>query len=175
MYLWDSNQIFYFIIFFSPTPCHPYLLLKAQVWSPWRAELTILANISWVMCQRLKCFVQITSFYPHNCQIRQAGKLFFLQIRKLDAYSGEARIWTRVINYHAITLCCSVTHSCLTLCKPMDCSTPGFPVLHHFPELAQTHVHRVSDAILPSHPLSSPYPSIFIFTSIRVFSFFFKN
>ena len=41
----------------------------------------------------------------------------------------------------------------------MDCSTPGFPVLHHLPELAQTHVHGVSDAIQPSHPLSSPCPS----------------
>ena len=50
----------------------------------------------------------------------------------------------------------SVTQSCSTLCDPMDCSTPGFPVHHHLPELAQTHVHRVSDAIQPSHPLSSP-------------------
>ena len=41
----------------------------------------------------------------------------------------------------------------------MDCSTPGFPVLHHLPELTQTHVHRVSDAIQPSHPLSSPFSS----------------
>ena len=40
----------------------------------------------------------------------------------------------------------------------MDCSTPGFPVLHHVPELAQTHVHQVSDAIQPFHPLSSPSP-----------------
>ena len=38
----------------------------------------------------------------------------------------------------------------------MDCSTTGFPVLHHFPELAQTHVHQVGDTIQPSHPLSSP-------------------
>ena len=37
--------------------------------------------------------------------------------------------------------CCAVVQSCLTLCDPMDCSTPGFPVLHHLPELAQTHVH----------------------------------
>ena len=42
------------------------------------------------------------------------------------------------------------------LCNPMDCSTPGFPVHHHLPELAQTHVHWVSDAIQPSHPLSPP-------------------
>ena len=49
----------------------------------------------------------------------------------------------------------SVTQLCLTLCDPMDCSMLGFPVHHQLPELAQTHVHRVSDAIQPSHPLSS--------------------
>ena len=50
----------------------------------------------------------------------------------------------------------SVTQSCLTLCNPMDCSRAGFPVHHQLPELAQTHVHRVTDAIQPSHPLSFP-------------------
>ena len=53
----------------------------------------------------------------------------------------------------------SVTQSCLTLCNPMDCSTPGFPVHHQLPELAQTHVHTVGDAIQPSHSLSSPSPA----------------
>ena len=52
--------------------------------------------------------------------------------------------------------CCSVAQSCLTLYNPTDCSTPGFPVLHHLQELAQTHVHRVCDAIQPTHPLLSP-------------------
>ena len=56
-----------------------------------------------------------------------------------------------------IRCCCSVTKSCLTLCEPMDCSTPGFPVLHYLPEFAQTHVHWVGDTIQPSHPLS-PLP-----------------
>ena len=56
---------------------------------------------------------------------------------------------------------CSVAQSCLTLCDPMDCSTPGLPVHHQFPELTETHVHRVSDAIQPSHPLSSPSPPAF--------------
>ena len=55
----------------------------------------------------------------------------------------------------------SVTKSCLTLCDPMDCSTPGFTVLLHLPELAQTRVQQVSDAIQPSHPLSSPSPPAF--------------
>ena len=52
----------------------------------------------------------------------------------------------------------SVTQSCPTLCNPMNCSTPGLPVHHQLPEFTQTHVHRVGDAIQPSHPLSSPSP-----------------
>ena len=52
----------------------------------------------------------------------------------------------------------SVTQSCPTLCNPMDCSTPGFPVHHQLLELAQTQVYQVIDAIQPSHPLSSPSP-----------------
>ena len=55
----------------------------------------------------------------------------------------------------------SVTQSCLTLCNPMDYSMPGFPVYPQLPELAQTHVHRVGDAIQSSHPLSSPPPPAF--------------
>ena len=53
---------------------------------------------------------------------------------------------------------CSVTQSCLTLCNPMNSRTPGLPVHHQLPEFTQTHVHWVSDAIQPSHPLSSPSP-----------------
>ena len=52
----------------------------------------------------------------------------------------------------------SVAQSCTTLCDPVDYSTPGFPVHHQFPEFTQTHVHWISDAIQPSHPLSSPSP-----------------
>ena len=52
----------------------------------------------------------------------------------------------------------SVTQSCPTLCDPMNCSTSGLPVHHQLPEFTQTHVHRVGDAIQPSHPLSSPSP-----------------
>ena len=55
----------------------------------------------------------------------------------------------------------SVTQLCLTLCDPMDHSMPGLPVHHQLPEFTQTHVHWVSDAIQPSHPLSSPSPPAF--------------
>ena len=75
-----------------------------------------------------------------------------------------------------VCVCCafvqfSSVQSCPTLCDPMNCSTPGLPVHHQLPEFTQTHVHRVGDAIQPSHPLSSllfflpPIPP-----SIRVFS-----
>ena len=56
---------------------------------------------------------------------------------------------------------CSVAQSCLTLCDPMDYSTPGFPVLHYLWGFAQTHVHWVGVVIQPSHPLSSPSPPAF--------------
>ena len=55
----------------------------------------------------------------------------------------------------------SVAQSCPTLCDPLDCSTPGFPVHHQLPELAQIHIHRVGDAIQPFHPLLPPSPPAF--------------
>ena len=55
----------------------------------------------------------------------------------------------------------SVTQLCLTLCNPMDCNMPGFPVHHQLLQLTQTHVHQVGDTIQPSHPLSSPSPPAF--------------
>ena len=64
----------------------------------------------------------------------------------------------------------SVTQSCPTLSDPMNHSMPGLPVHHQLPEMTQTHVHRVSDAIQPSHPISSLLLLPSIFPSIRVFS-----
>ena len=66
-----------------------------------------------------------------------------------------------LLNYKKNNACVqfsSVTHSCPTLCDPMNRSTPGLPVHHYLPEFTQTHVHRVSDAIQPYCPLSSPFP-----------------
>ena len=65
-----------------------------------------------------------------------------------------ATLWSR---YDSVQFS-SVTQSCPTLYNPMNCSMPGFPVHHQLPEFTQTHVHWVSDAIQPSHPLSSPSP-----------------
>ena len=71
-----------------------------------------------------------------------------------DSALGES-LSTRWIQFS------SVAQSCPTLSDPMDYSTPGLPVHHQLPELTQTHVHQVSDAIQPSNPLSSPFPPTF--------------
>ena len=76
-----------------------------------------------------------------------------VSVRVFQRSSNERLcLCTRVCTHHLS----SVAQSCLTICDPMDCSTPGLPVHHQLPEFTQTHVHRVGDAIQPSHPLSSP-------------------
>ena len=65
---------------------------------------------------------------------------------------------------------CLVTQLCPTLCDPMNCSKPGFPILHYLPEFAQTEVHWVNDAISPSHCLSPPSPPVLNLSQLRGFS-----
>jgi len=82
-------------------------------------------------------------------------KWLFIQAMPLIIYFKQS--FSRSL-YHIFILfccCCSVTKSCPTLCDPVNCSTPSFPVLHYLPDFAQTHVHSVSDASQSSHPLSS--------------------
>ena len=77
-----------------------------------------------------------------------------------SSHSGQHKALSRVpcaLQYILIQFS-SVAQLCPTLCNPMNCSTPGLPVHHQLPESTQTHVHRVDDAIHPSHCLSSPSP-----------------
>ena len=70
-----------------------------------------------------------------------------------------SRVSSKVLLLSKLTVqCSSVAQSCLTLCDPMNHSTPGLPVHHQLSEFTQTHVHRVGDAIQPSHPLLTPSP-----------------
>jgi len=78
---------------------------------------------------------------------------FISDLRKV-ARGVQIILWYSFTNFQFS----SVARSCPTLCDPMNHSTPGLPVHHHLLEFTQTHVHRVSDAIQPSHPLSSPSP-----------------
>ena len=97
---------------------------------------------------------------------------------RLKAKEAEHRYCSRAVKVISFThwravlilLHCILAQLCLTLCDPMDCSIPGFPVYHPFLELAQTHAHQVTDAIQPSHPLSSPSPPPFNLSQHQVFS-----
>ena len=85
----------------------------------------------------------------------QPNKLVFVQgSSKIYSQKAVDRIRKQFSSVQFI----SVAQSCLTLCDPMNRSMPGLPVHHQLPEFTQTHVHRVSDAIQLSHPLSSPSP-----------------
>ena len=77
-----------------------------------------------------------------------------------NSISELLELWFVIINFRIFSSVqfSSVTQSCPTLCDPMNRSMPGLPVHHQLPEFTQTHVHQVSDAIQPSHPLSSPSP-----------------
>ena len=76
------------------------------------------------------------------------------------SYKLESRLWREISTTSDMSSVqfSSVAQTCLTLCDPMNRSTPGLPVHHQLPEFPQTHVHRVGDAIQPSHPLSSSSP-----------------
>ena len=77
----------------------------------------------------------------------------------MPVYSGTRYIVPSDLNWYVCCCFCSVAQPCLTLCDPMDCTMPGFSVLHYLPEFAQTHVHWVGDAIQSTNPLLSPSPA----------------
>ena len=87
-----------------------------------------------------------------SASVAETGLMAVLRWNRVTSF-----VWSAV-NMSLFCCCCSITQSCLTLCDLMDCSMPGFLVLHYLPEFAQTHVHWVADAIQPSHPLSCPSP-----------------
>ena len=114
-----------------------------------------------------KSTIMVEDFNPHLSVIESIYSLrVYIEIYKkidymLDHKAGFNKILMtediqRTISDHQSVS--SVAQSCPTLCDPMNRSTPGLPVHHQLPEFTQTHVHRVSDAIQPSHPLSSPSP-----------------
>ena len=109
------------------------------------AQVYQLISIGWFMVCRLSWFpILKTHSHPFNSQI-------------LTEPMSYTWVYSDPIQSTSVSVS-SVTQSCLTLCSPMNRSTPGLPVHHQLPESTQTHVHWVGNAIQPSHPLSSPSP-----------------
>ena len=134
-----------------------------------------LAGINFIVWYGVKVKVKVTQVCLTLCDPIDYTVHGIFQARILEwvaipfSRSSQPRDWTQVshiadrfFTVWAMSKCSvqfsSVTQSCLTLCNPMNHSSPGLPVHHQLPEFTQTHVHRVSDAIQPSHPLSSPSP-----------------
>ena len=120
------------------------------MWTSWTPAFTTLSSP--------------TKHQPHWPSLYSSYSHFYLTALALavfsacDAFLPKLCMATFVIHLTVSVQFSSVTQSCLTLCDPMNHSTPGLPVHHQLPESTQTHVHRVGDAIQPSHPLSSPFP-----------------
>ena len=116
----------------------PYLLMNLFCWS--------------CKCPQASAFFFF--FFSNNCQISISSPDYHISNYLLGTLTFFSCILFPIFIYQFS----SVSQLCLTLCNPMNCSTPGLPVHHQLLEFTQTHVHRVGDAIQPSHPLSSPSP-----------------
>ena len=110
--------------------------------------------MSWLFTSGGQSIGASASVLPMNIQ-----GWFPLWLNDLNSlqYKGLSRIFSSKIQFSLVQLS-SVSQSCLTLCNPMDCSTPGLPVHHQLSEFTQTHAHWSSDAIQPSYTLPSPSP-----------------
>ena len=104
-----------------------------------------------------------------SLQSKGLSRVFFnTTVQKHQFFGAQPSVWSNS-HIHTLIQFSSVVQSCLTLCSPLDCSTPGFCVHQQVPELTQTHVHWVSDTIQPSQPLLSPSPA-FNLSQHQVFS-----
>ena len=124
---------------------------------PWLFQFPLALGTPWLMAPSVQslpmssCGLLLSCVFPSSASYKTLVIGFRATWRIQEALFSKSLI-TSANCYH-----CSVAQSCLTLCDPIDCSMPGFPVLHYLPELAQTHVH----AIQPSHPVSPPSPMAF--------------
>ena len=112
------------------------------------------------------CEVLKSTFSNRSFLWRLTPQSSFQIILLLCAHTETSYNLRIIITFRRLSIgeyewCYSVDQSRLTVCDPMDCSTPGFPVYQQLPEPIQTHVHRVGDAIKPPSPLSSPSPPAF--------------
>ena len=131
--------------------CHPLLLLPSIFPSIRVFSKEAVLCIRWPKYQSFSFSISLSNGY--------SGLISF-RMDWLDLFSVQGTLKNLLQHHssHRSDQIRSVAQSCPTLCDPMNCSTPGLPVHHRLPEFTQTHVHRVSDAIQPSHPLSSPSP-----------------
>ena len=109
------------------------------------------SNCCFLTCIQISLEASKVVFYSHL--LKNFPQFIMIHTVKGFGIVNKAEIVVFLSNQFS-----SVTQSCPTFCDPMNRSTPGLPVHHYLPEFTQTHVHRVCDAIQPSHPWSSSFP-----------------
>ena len=132
----------------------------------WRREFSTETNVNWKKNRDTKTYFETVFFNNHCRTIRLvywncprtwlAGASFLVRTVGLPVLSSLSPLISRFGHSTKVVAVVQLL-SCVWLCDPMDCSKPGFPVLYHLMELAQTHAYWLGDAIQPSHPLSSPF------------------
>ena len=151
------------------TACHHYLLESLKHAN----DHSLYYNCKWVSLTIIifkKPFplgsIRMAEFIPSKAHVTADHRLgsdkfhFCSTVTSVSGGGARGLVWSLLTREdQAFSSCWSIAKWCLTLCDPMDGSTPGFPVLHYLLEFAQTYVHWVDDAIQPSHPLppSSPF------------------
>ena len=126
-------------------------------------------NDKWFLSRCFSCMISLDVLWKYfwdKCYIseNQGSVKFATKSKAIYLVSDRSKIWPKSSDYRLdifsiqFSQFSSVAQSCLTLCNPMNRSTPGLPVHRQLPESTHTHVHRVGDTIQPSHPLSSPFP-----------------
>ena len=119
---------------------------------------SISSNVSFKICVSLLIFCFDALSIGMSGLLKSPTVIVLLSVSPFMSVSVCLRYWGAPVLGASVQFS-TVAQSCPTLCDPMNRSTPGLPVHHQLPEPTQTHVHRVSDAIQPSHPLSSPSPA----------------
>ena len=117
------------------------------------------------LCSAYYCYIDLCKYYltlPLEGKITYTAPTVHLDCM----FKNSACVYSCKTALKSMGPCCphsvtSVSQTCPILCNPMGCSTPGFPIPHQLPDLAETQVHWVGDTIHPSHPLSSPSPPAF--------------
>ena len=133
------------------------------VWpaSPW-GHKRVRQDLEAIQQQQQKFKVQLQREFRLMVSAEERrGEFKTLVIQIKAVCSNGMELFKMPVSAYTVPQFSSVAQSCPTLCDPMGCSTPGLPVHHQLPELAQIHVLRASDTIQPSHPLSSPSPPTF--------------
>ena len=163
--LWQMTLIIFF--FFPPLGSlrisevnfldSPHLLrVLVKLLEPY----ALLCSIGMVFKIKLSTLIILPPFPGFSCpRLMNFVQLFFHAL-VISAFVLAPSLFLKRSSVHLSSVS-SVTQSCPTLCHPMDCGRPGFPIHYQCLELAQTHVHWVNDTIQPSHPLSSPSPLAF--------------